>query len=57
MRIGVLTTWNVSCGISVHAELIARNWIGEGHKVSVLAPHELRRRINRKDEAFVKRCM
>ena len=40
MKIGMMSTWNVPCGAAVHAELIGRSWVEQGHKVTVFAPME-----------------
>jgi len=39
LRIGILSRWNATCGISLHAELVAREWAAAGHKVVVFAPY------------------
>ena len=37
MRIKMLTTWNVTDGTSVHAELVAREWV-KTNGLTVFAP-------------------
>jgi len=39
MKIGMISTWNVPCGASVHAKLIGTAWIEAGHKLIVFAPY------------------
>jgi len=38
MKIRMMSTWNVPCGASVHAQLIGTAWRDQGHEVTVLAP-------------------
>ncbi|MGQ4891466.1 MAG: hypothetical protein ACP6IP_03155 [Candidatus Njordarchaeia archaeon] len=38
MRIAVFSRWNATCGVSLHAELLVREWIRIGHVVDVYAP-------------------
>ena len=38
MKIAMMTPWNTSCGVAMHAELIGREWIRMGHELNVLAP-------------------
>ncbi len=63
MRIAVFTRWNATCGISLHAELIVREWVRRGYNVKVFAPtiesastdwHH--RVLEIKDEPWVIRC-
>lgn len=37
MKIAMLTRWNATCGISMHAELVAKEWI-KNHDLTVFAP-------------------
>jgi hypothetical protein len=37
-KIALMSSWNAACGISIHAELIGREFIKEGHKLRVFAP-------------------
>lgn len=54
MKIGMMSSWNATCGASVHAELIGRVWIERGHKLTVFAPLE-KCRTKEKDEPWVVR--
>ena len=54
MKIALLSRWNTSCGVSLHAELIGREWIKMGHDLIVFAPNNIR--PVGKDENFVIRC-
>ncbi len=63
MKIAVFTRWNATCGISLHAELIVREWVKKGYNVKVFAPtiesasrdwHH--RVLEIKDEPWVIRC-
>lgn len=57
MRIGMMSPWNVACGVSVHAELIGREWVKNGHKLTVFAPIEKETQPRTgDDEPFVRRC-
>ncbi len=38
MRIGLITRWNATCGISLHAEILGREFINLGHDIIVFAP-------------------
>lgn len=59
MRIGIMTTWNVCCGIFAHAQLICREWVKMGHEVVVFAPVNERGKksvpLDVEDESFVYR--
>lgn len=37
--IGVLSRWNATCGVSMHAELIGREFLKMGHDLRVFAAH------------------
>jgi len=37
-KIALMSPWNAACGVSVHAELIGRGWIKQGHELKVFAP-------------------
>ncbi|HEX54858.1 MAG: hypothetical protein DRO90_01660 [Candidatus Altiarchaeales archaeon] len=37
-RIALMSSWNAACGVSVHAELIGREFIRQGHELKVFAP-------------------
>ncbi len=61
MKIGILSRWNATCGVALHAELIGRELLKRGHPVRVFAP-ELENasrwwhhKIIGLDEDFVKR--
>ncbi|NPB07034.1 MAG: glycosyltransferase family 4 protein [Aquificae bacterium] len=62
MKVGLLSRWNAACGVSLHAEMIGRELLRRGHRLTVYAPtlesanrwwHHL---ILREDEPFVVRC-
>ena len=54
MKIGMLSRWNTACGVSLHAELIGREWIKMGHSLTVFAPNNIR--PVKEDEEYVIRC-
>ena len=57
MKIKMMSRWNVSCGVSTHAELVGRAWVQMGHDVEILAPIETNLdNIIQKDDVFVRRC-
>ena len=62
MKIGLLSRWNATCGISIHAELIGKGFINLGHEIVVFAPYIRsanlwwHHKVIRKDEKFVHRC-
>ena len=62
MNVGILTRWNATCGVSLHAELLAEEFFKMGHDVRIFAPHTSsanrwwHHRIIRDDEDFVIRC-
>lgn len=62
MNIGILSRWNATCGVSMHAELIGREFIRLGHRIRVFAPTlESANRwwhhcIVKDDEDYVTRC-
>lgn len=59
MKIAMMSAWNEDSGVSVHAELIGRQWVKMGHELKVFSfftsdfhgTH-----IVRKDEDYVVRC-
>ena len=62
LKIALITRWNATCGISLHAEMVGRELIERGYKVKVFAPtlesanrwwHHIR--IREKEEDFVER--
>ena len=62
MKIGIFSRWNATCGVSLHAELIGREFIKKGHEIYVFAPYVQsaslwwHHRIIKEDEPFVIRC-
>ncbi|HJH27725.1 MAG TPA: hypothetical protein C5S37_13410 [Methanophagales archaeon] len=57
MKIGMMSRWNATCGVSVHAELIGRAWVEMGDEVTIFAPVERNSTsITNKDELYVIRC-
>jgi len=56
MKIAMMTPWNVACGVSIHAELIGREWVKAGHELKVFAPKEEDKLPTARDEPFVRRC-
>ena len=56
MKISMMTRWNIPCGVSLHAELIGREWVRMGHDLQVLAPVELEGYQCNEDEPYVRRC-
>jgi glycosyltransferase involved in cell wall biosynthesis len=54
MNIAILSRWNSACGVSLHSELIGREFVKNGHKLTVFAPDNIRP-ID-KDENYVVRC-
>ncbi len=63
MRIAVVSRWNATCGVSMHAELIVPEFIRLGHEVKVFAPYVEsanlwwhHRIIRNSEEDFVVRC-
>lgn len=55
MRIKMMSRWNASCGVSIHAELVGRAWVEMGHDLKVLAPIENKPKTD-VDELYVSRC-
>ncbi len=59
LRIGIISRWKAICGISLHAEMIAKEFIDMGHEVTVFAPKSVKQWhhiIYGEDEPFVVRC-
>jgi len=56
MKIGMMSRWNASCGVSMHAELVGRAWVEMGHTLKVLAPREWTKPLTQEDEPYVTRC-
>jgi hypothetical protein len=56
MKIGLMSRWNVPCGISIHAELVGRALNDMGHKLRVFAPIEPKEvEPTQKDEPWITR--
>jgi hypothetical protein len=59
MKIAMISAWNEDSGVSVHAELIGREWVNMGHtlKVDSFFSHDFHgTAIVGKDEEYVSRC-
>jgi len=56
MKIGMMSRWNTSCGVSMHTELVGRAWVEMGHNVKILAPREETTPLTDQDESYVVRC-
>ena len=56
MKIGMVTRWNVPCGVAVHAEPVGRAWLEMGHDLKVFAPVEWEAPQTQEDEPYVVRC-
>jgi len=57
MKIAMMTPWNTSCGVAMHAELIGREWVRMGHELKALAPIERETQpVTNQDEPYVTRC-
>jgi len=62
MRIAIFSRWNATCGISLHAELLGREFINLGHEILVFAPYVnsanrwWHHKIIKDDEDYVIRC-
>ncbi|MFQ6125546.1 MAG: hypothetical protein ACE5R6_13235 [Candidatus Heimdallarchaeota archaeon] len=54
MKIAILSRWNTACGVSLHAELIGREFVKNGHSLAVFAPNNIR--PVGKDEDYINRC-
>jgi len=52
MKIGMMSTWNVPCGASLHAHLVGNAWIQAGHNLTVFAPYGVPI-IQRQDEPWI----
>ena len=57
MKIGMMCLWNAANGPSVHAELIGREWVKQGHQLRVFSAtkHPDARPTCQQDEDFVTR--
>ena len=40
MKIGMMSAWNQTSGVSTHAELVGREWVKAGHKLKVFSFRE-----------------
>jgi len=59
IKIGMMSAWNHDSGVSIHAELIGREWVKMGHKLSVFSFLENNfhgTAIVGKDEDYIIRC-
>ncbi|MFQ5818886.1 MAG: hypothetical protein ACE5I5_02770 [Candidatus Heimdallarchaeota archaeon] len=54
MKIPILSRWNTACGMSLHAELIGREFVKNGHSLAVFAPNNIR--PVGKYEDYINRC-
>ena len=54
MKIVLLLGWNTTCGVSLHAELIGREFLKNERSLTVFAPNNIR--PIGKDEDYVIRC-
>ncbi|MEM4251272.1 MAG: hypothetical protein QW828_05525, partial [Candidatus Bathyarchaeia archaeon] len=59
MKIGMMSSWNETSGVAIHAELVGREWIRQGHELRVFTfiedDHHGRALIGQ-DENYVTRC-
>jgi len=62
MKIGILSRWNATCGVSLHAEMVGRELLRRGYEIIVFAPYKesanrwWHHKLIREDEPFVIRC-
>lgn len=62
MNVALLTRWNATCGVALHAEMLVNELINRGANVMVFAPYVesankwWHHRVTREDEDFVVRC-
>ena len=42
MKMAILARWNTACGMSLHAELIGKELVKNGHSLTVFAPNNIR---------------
>lgn len=59
MKIGMMTAWNQDSGVSVHAELIGREWVKMGYRLRVFSffPYDFHgTALVGRDEDYVIRC-
>lgn len=61
-RVGIISRWNATCGVSMHAELIGNEIRSMGYDLTIFAPYIVsankwwHHKIIRGDESFVVRC-
>jgi hypothetical protein len=57
MKIGIMSLWNAANGASIHAELVGRAWVKQGHKLRVFSArkHPDARSTSQPDEDYVAR--
>lgn len=59
LKIGIISRWKATCGIALHAEMIAKEFIDMGHEVIVYAPKSVNQWHHIRlggDEPYVVRC-
>jgi hypothetical protein len=59
MKIGMMAAWNQTSGVSIHAELVGRGWVEQGHRLRVFSFIEKDyhgRSLVGQDEDYVTRC-
>ncbi len=59
MKIGMMAAWNQTSGVSIHAELVGRKWVEQGHDLRVFSFIEKDyhgRSLIGQDESYVIRC-
>lgn len=62
MKVGILSRWNATCGVSLHAEIVGRELLKRGYDIKVFAPYIYsanswwHHKIIHPDEDFVIRC-
>jgi len=59
MEIGMMAAWNQTSGVSIHAELVGRTWVEQGHHLRVFSFIEKDyhgRSLVGQDEDYVTRC-
>jgi|GEM_PF-5571520 hypothetical protein len=59
MKIGMMGAWNQTCGVSIHAELVGRAWVEQGHPLrgfSFIENDYHGRSLVGQDEDYVTRC-
>ena len=57
MKIGLMSLWNAANGASIHAELVGRAWVEQGHEIRVFSArkHPDARSTSQLDEDYVSR--